>query len=67
MPIQVSTLKLLAEIHEALEQAERRGDQLLLNAAESTLSALIVVLRHPRAELPDALGPYIATLISRKA
>lgn len=61
----VSTLDLLREVQTALYDAERHGDTELLAAAESVLSALIVVLRYPRAELPDALGPHIAVLIRR--
>jgi hypothetical protein len=64
--MKIDTVSLLKEVHSALQEVQQTGDQELLAAAESVLSALIVVIRHERAEVPDQLGPYIVKLIRRR-
>jgi hypothetical protein len=51
---------------EALHEAERTGDTELKNAAESVLSALVVVLRRKEAKIPEALAKHIAILVRRR-
>lgn len=64
--IQVNTVALLKEVHGALQEYQRTGDKELLNAAESVLSALVVVIRHEEAQVPSTLGPYIMKLLKRR-
>lgn len=60
--LQIDTVALLKDVHRALQT----GDPELVAAAESVLSALVVVLRHEQAKVPDQLGPYIVTLVKRR-
>jgi hypothetical protein len=64
--LQIDTVVLLKEVHSALRECQRTGDIELLAAAESVLSALVVVIRHEQASVPDAVGPYIVTLVKRR-
>ena len=64
--LQIDTVALLKEVHSALKEIQQSGDPELLAAAESVLSALVVVIRHERASIPDEVGPYVVKLIRRK-
>lgn len=64
--LRIETVSLLREVHRALQEVQQTGDKELLAAAESVLSALVVVIRHEQASVPDALGPYIVTLVKRR-
>lgn len=59
--IRIQTVPTLQLIHQAL----RSGDPRQLAAAESVLSALIVVVRREEADIPNAVGPYLETLKRR--
>lgn len=63
--IRVNTVTLLKAVHEALQEYQRTGDIELLAAAESVLSALVVVIRYEEASVPDTLGPYLIKVIRR--
>lgn len=64
--LQIDTVSLLKEVHRALQEVQQTNDKELLAAAESVLSALVVVIRHEQAHVPDQLGPYIVTLVKRR-
>ena len=64
--LSIDTGALLKNAQDALQEAEATGDQELKNAAESVLSALVVVLRRKQAKVPEALAPHIAVLVRRK-
>jgi NAD(P)H-dependent FMN reductase len=61
--IEVSVVPLLHLIHTSLAKAKETTDpqaaQRLEDAANSVLSALVIVLRSPKAMIPAALSPYI--------
>lgn len=57
--VAVVTSTLLKQVQKALIRAKAESDPELKQAAENVLSALIVVLRHPTAELPAKLKPFI--------
>lgn len=61
--IPVDTQALLKEVQDVLEKTTNRE---LVNAAESVLSALVVVLRRRRAMVPEALLPHIAAIVRRQ-
>ena len=64
-PVVVNTSRALTLVQQALIRAKTTNDLALKQAAETVLSALIVVLRHTDGELPAAVKPYI-DLITRK-
>lgn len=66
MPIMVDTAKLLQLAQRACLTGIRDRDPALQKAGESVMSALVVVLKYPQAELPDALGPHIELITGRK-
>ena len=57
--VTVDTAALLEKCQAAMQKAGKDADFALFNSAESVMSALTVVLKHPRAELPAALRPHI--------
>lgn len=57
--ITVDTAALLEKCQAAMQKAGRECDFALFDAAESVMSALTVVLKHPRAELPATLKRHI--------
>lgn len=61
----IDTIPLLQQAQDALELAEQTDDRELRNAAESVLSALVVVLRKKQAKVPATLTPHIALLRRR--
>lgn len=63
--IRIQTVPTLQAVHMALREVQRTGDQELLAAAESVLSALIVVARQEEADVPNAVGPYLHKLRRR--
>ncbi len=63
--IRINTVATLQEVHAALREVQETGDQDLLNAAESVLSALVVVIRREEASVPDSLRPHLAALARR--
>lgn len=63
--ILVETAPLMQKAQLALQRAQRTNDTKLRNAAESVMSALAVVMKHRRAELPAALAGNIALLEKR--
>ena len=64
--LRINTVALLKEVHQALREAEVTEDQALLGAAESVLSALVVVIRREEASVPNELAPYIGILVRRR-
>lgn len=61
----VDTAALLAKCQQAMQKAGRDADFALFDAAESVHSALMVVARHPKAELPAALKKHIERIGGR--
>lgn len=59
--IEVETMMLLARAQAACLSS----DPEIAKAGESVLSALVVVLKHPKAELPPELAPHIKILMRR--
>lgn len=57
--VPVNTSTMLKTVQAALTRANETNDKALKQAAENVLSALIVVLRHPTAELPVKVKPSI--------
>lgn len=64
--VTIDTVELLQVVQDALLQADQAGDRELRNAAESVLSALVVVLRRKKADVPDTLTRHIALLRRQK-
>lgn len=64
--IPVDTQALLRDAQAALQEAEQTNNKELRDAAESVLSALVVVLRRKDAKVPVELAPHIAVLTRRK-
>jgi hypothetical protein len=62
MGMEVDTAELLALAQMCLSKGRHTGDLHLVNAAESVLSALMVVLRERKAVIPEELQPMIAIL-----
>lgn len=60
--IEVDTVETLHLVQLALHKGRVSGDASLLDAAESVLSAIIVVLRTRRAVIPDAVQPMLERL-----
>lgn len=60
--ITIQTIPTLVAVHRALREVRDTGDPALLAAADSTLSALIVVLRREEAKVPAEVGPHIDKL-----
>lgn len=58
----VNTADLLRKSQEAMARAITNKDPELMAAAESVMSALIVVLRHRTAQLPVAIRPFMEKL-----
>lgn len=56
--IRIQTVPTLQLVHRAL----RSADPQLLAAADSVLSALIVVLRREEADVPNEVGPHLKRL-----
>lgn len=59
--IPVRTVPLLTKVHAAL-RAAGDTDKELKAAADSVLSALVVVIRHEEAHVPADIKPYIDRL-----
>lgn len=57
--IRVDTVDLLHKVHVALHVGRRDHDEAMIDAAESVLSGLVLVLKSRHAVLPDALAPMI--------
>lgn len=60
--VSIKTVPLLTQAHGALRESAISGDMQLKAAADSVLSALVLVLRHEQAEVPAELAPYIRKL-----
>lgn len=58
-PLTVDTAALLDTCQRAMQKAGKDADFALFDSAESVMSALTVVLKYPRAELPAELRPHI--------
>lgn len=57
--IVVDTAALLSTCQDAMQRAGRTADFALFDSAQSVMSALVVVLKSPKAELPAELGPHL--------
>lgn len=55
----VDTAALLEKCQIAMQKAGKDADFALFDSAESVMSALMVVAKHPRAELPIELKRHI--------
>lgn len=58
-PIVVDTALMLERCQAAMQKAGKDADFAMFDAAESVMSALTVVLKHPKAELPGELRKHI--------
>ena len=63
--VTVDTAALLEQCQQAMQKAGKDADFALFDAAESVMSALTVVLKHPKAELPAALKRHIERIGGR--
>jgi hypothetical protein len=57
--ITVDTSATLRRAQDAMARARRTNDTELKDAAESVMSALILVLKFPQARLPAAVGKHL--------
>ena len=64
--IMVDTALLLEKAQRAVVDGFKNQDTALIAAGESVLSALVVVLKHRKAELPAELAPHIKLILERK-
>ena len=62
MPVIVDTVLLLKLIHNGFALADERSDEPIRKCAQSLLSALTFHLRHPSAEMSDAIAADIRFL-----